>query len=1424
MRFGQCYRPFWKDSMQRYVHNRSPLFDRTDDVSPFQIMAYGQTGSGKTFTMGSGAHSEFSTSTGLIPRFLHDIFDNLPEKATLEASFLEVYGDDVHDLLVQDRPCINIREGADGEILFVGLTTKPIASVHEAVQILHDGTLNRTTAATLMNLTSSRSHAIFTVTLKHGAVKSRFTFLDLAGSERLKKTGASGMRAKEGIEINKGLLALGSVINALSESKAHVPYRQSKLTRLLQDALGGNSNTFFLACVSPADTNASETLSTLKYANRARTIENAVVRNVDPAVAEIQKWQNYANLLQNELLAVKFDTNATHSDMEEYLSSLRQRASMETIVESPMSATDGPVSLTAPQFDSPDPNGKSMIVSGDLDILHEANPDEDMAILDELLELQHRDHLFEKEQQKDNEKLKQVEGELAQKEKLLLQLRDSLKVYNNMKSRYESLMAEVNQLEREKSQLAQQLEKARADPTIGCSTTIQKDLDKVTHCLARKRDETRKQKQRVVQAQQEARKLQDMERQIKRLKHERIQLQKKQKEESSRHRQWTEQKSREIIAYQRKERSQTQKVTKLQNQLDIHKRNLDKRQEYCKKLLAQKKTAEAHLMKLVSRRQKKNVGNDDKPKDIADFESKVSETILAAVNQQDYDDAVDMYGESMRLLSKAVRSNDEDELPELQVKVDVAAAEVKRYEALLREKPKLALPTLAQHALDSLLDSELRFHRLQKDMNRKESFVQSLEMEVETLQNTVAALEKAMARSQGNDSVMLMSENDALSSHQLSRLKEENSMLQREKAACEVELAETKERLIVAQVAVEHSDGVNPPEGLLSELQALWNEIGLSSNDRELAQTSMSNCLEGTCARILEDAKQTKASLSKSIDEMHETISDTCRVLGLDSPSFDASGTLNEQLRRLQTQHSHFEPIHQRALLRRKQLVSQVLEFKSLLGKDKIDEILLQLPKSDRLDEEFLEQCEKAVVQLQRNKSKLLSESSKLQDKISGLAKEMNLSNYTDIQALVEDHSRQRGSLPSWWDPRAAKTVAKAVVSGSGVLETTEAFTQHISFFNETLDKITEGRRMVSDVLKGLIERTQNVLLQTVHGELEANQAYMTFCETLFELPPLSKERIRTCFKEIEALETCVEDMTDSEIEALTVVWDALGVGSQEQGRFWNEVDDSIRSIEAQTSSPFDAVHRLQNTEQWLRTEVTEGTKVVSVLEVRLSKLERVHSEVELLRSRQDVKSQIISLDSEVRLLSSKLNDFEDRKCVKQRLTTTKNTSSSLLKEAEFRKQMKSKFTSKLDHLQNLLKSWQDSEGTAFDQGMLSEEVRAYLGKSDRSEFMHLRTTEYKGPVTRKRVTSTSSRKPPLRTKAAAKTDAAKTDDPTDSIATRTRTGKRKQSTLETPSTRPNKKLTPLKESNSSSMPKKRVLLDPFAAVLGEYTTAKMEE
>ena len=184
--------------------------------------------------MGSEALQGYDCSTdlrGLLPRFLEDIFASVSiqkeSSNEISASFLEVYGEDVFDLLVEDRRALAIREDSNGEVIVSGLKKVPVASVEEAMNVLNQGTMHRTTAATLMNHTSSRSHAVFTINMVRNETdgenditmtsSSRMTFVDLAGSERMKRTGAEGERAREGIKINEGLLALGNVINALGK-------------------------------------------------------------------------------------------------------------------------------------------------------------------------------------------------------------------------------------------------------------------------------------------------------------------------------------------------------------------------------------------------------------------------------------------------------------------------------------------------------------------------------------------------------------------------------------------------------------------------------------------------------------------------------------------------------------------------------------------------------------------------------------------------------------------------------------------------------------------------------------------------------------------------------------------------------------------------------------------------------------------------------------------------------------------------------------------------------------------------------------------------------------------------------------------------------------------------------------------------------
>ncbi|XP_062994479.1 chromosome-associated kinesin KIF4A [Elgaria multicarinata webbii] len=285
------------------------------------VLAYGQTGSGKTYSMGGAytADQENDPAVGVIPRVINLLFEEMKEKMewqfSLTVSYLEIYNEDILDLLApaKERTSqISIREDPKEGIKIVGLTEHVVVSAQETVFCLEQGNNSRTVAATAMNTQSSRSHAIFTMSIEqksksdmNTSFHSKLHLVDLAGSERQKKTKAEGDRLREGININKGLLCLGNVISALGDETKKgnfVPYRDSKLTRLLQDSLGGNSHTLMIACVSPADSNLEETLNTLRYADRARKIKNKPIVNIDPQAAEISRLRLQVQELQVLLL------------------------------------------------------------------------------------------------------------------------------------------------------------------------------------------------------------------------------------------------------------------------------------------------------------------------------------------------------------------------------------------------------------------------------------------------------------------------------------------------------------------------------------------------------------------------------------------------------------------------------------------------------------------------------------------------------------------------------------------------------------------------------------------------------------------------------------------------------------------------------------------------------------------------------------------------------------------------------------------------------------------------------------------------------------------------------------------------------------------------------------------------------------------
>ncbi|KAK0545048.1 hypothetical protein OC846_005818 [Tilletia horrida] len=422
---------------QVYENAAEHLIPRFLEGFNVTILAYGQTSSGKSYTMGTAASdADYEAlvagrspdpSVGIIPRAVAQIFAGIRQNQsrsgavqyTVKVSFIEIYNEDLIDLLAvhdgDSRPLVQIREGKNGQIMWQGLREVKVNGVADVMNHLLQGSSSRRTDQTDMNAQSSRSHAIFSLTLTQrkyigsgpapppsaahapssysnpgrttptgrtglprpsstlghrsstpgggsglptlsgrtsatglrpvsmaittprsaspgpGAddgpkrpgtannnndgewttITSKFHFVDLAGSERLKRTAAQGDRAKEGISINSGLHALGNVISALGDpAKAkrttHIPYRDSKLTRLLQDSLGGNAHTLMIACVSPAEYNVSETINTLQYANRARNIKNkAEINELEVGWEDVAYLQTQVLKLRRELGILK---------------------------------------------------------------------------------------------------------------------------------------------------------------------------------------------------------------------------------------------------------------------------------------------------------------------------------------------------------------------------------------------------------------------------------------------------------------------------------------------------------------------------------------------------------------------------------------------------------------------------------------------------------------------------------------------------------------------------------------------------------------------------------------------------------------------------------------------------------------------------------------------------------------------------------------------------------------------------------------------------------------------------------------------------------------------------------------------------------------------------------------------------------------
>ncbi|KAI5467399.1 P-loop containing nucleoside triphosphate hydrolase protein [Mariannaea sp. PMI_226] len=331
-----------------------PILDEMIAGYNCTIFAYGQTGTGKTYTM-SGDMTEtlgmLSDDAGIIPRVLYQLFNKLEledAENTIKCSFIELYNEELRDLLSVDESAkLKIYDDTSrrghASTVVQGVEEKHIKNATEGIKVLQEGSLKRQVAATKCNDLSSRSHTVFTITAyvkkpNQDGVEAlvsagKLNLVDLAGSENIQRSGAENKRAAEAGLINKSLLTLGRVINALVDRSAHIPYRESKLTRLLQDSLGGRTKTCIIATISPAKSNLEETISTLDYAFRAKNIKNKPQLN--PMVEKktlLREFTSEIEKLKSELISTR-QRNGVYLSNEVYEEMTAQSESRRIVAE-----------------------------------------------------------------------------------------------------------------------------------------------------------------------------------------------------------------------------------------------------------------------------------------------------------------------------------------------------------------------------------------------------------------------------------------------------------------------------------------------------------------------------------------------------------------------------------------------------------------------------------------------------------------------------------------------------------------------------------------------------------------------------------------------------------------------------------------------------------------------------------------------------------------------------------------------------------------------------------------------------------------------------------------------------------------------------------------------------------------------------------
>lgn len=439
--FDKVFKP---NASQEKVYNEAAKSIVSDVLAGYNgtIFAYGQTSSGKTHTM-EGVIGD-PTKQGIIPRIVNDIFNHIYTMEMnlefhIKVSYYEIYMDKIRDLLDVSKVNLSVHEDKNRVPYVKGATERFVSSPEDVFEVIEEGKANRHIAVTNMNEHSSRSHSVFLINVKQENLENqkklsgKLYLVDLAGSEKVSKTGAEGTVLDEAKNINKSLSALGNVISALADgNKTHIPYRDSKLTRILQESLGGNARTTIVICCSPASFNEAETKSTLEFGRRAKTVKNVVCVNEELTAEE---WKRRYEKEKEKNARLKGKVEKLEAELARWRAGETVNLDEQINLQEIMEASTPNVEVETTELAAPIPATPSGLTT----MVGSISSDERTRLEQE------RERLYQQLDDKDEE----INQQSQYVEKLKEQIMDQEELIANARREYETLQSEMTRIQQE---------------------------------------------------------------------------------------------------------------------------------------------------------------------------------------------------------------------------------------------------------------------------------------------------------------------------------------------------------------------------------------------------------------------------------------------------------------------------------------------------------------------------------------------------------------------------------------------------------------------------------------------------------------------------------------------------------------------------------------------------------------------------------------------------------------------------------------------------------------------------------------------------------------------------------------------------------------------------------------------------------------